>query len=434
MIGLCSLLFVIITVIISRDTSRTQLFFFSFSFFFCFCTVRSHFDLSAADFISFKTEKRFEILVPRTEPQIHTSMTHVHPHSNAAAVPAAAARTAPHSMFETPLATRPASSGSRNQRHRTHSQHSQHKHKLPVKAAPESCRNKAAGRSAKKHHPRDNLYQNKHSLQKRNSANKHINSTSSSATSTTGKRTSSHARKLKWADKQALEAAIRRSRRATSLGASAAPSSEPHLDLARDSLHLLMREAFATCPPEGPISREDLLFHDSFYRGAGELQSYGPADSYTPYCQSFHAPPSPNVPKVPSTMQERHEYSYDSDDLDADQYMSDCSSSDSSSRSLNHKEDDVDEFDLGREIDEACNDLDLTPSDEEDQEDMNGPKSPPFNFGSTPVYMDPYASFDLNDASSPPPYLFSFPRCLSLSLSFRLASLACTFSPFRARD
>ncbi|KAI8610248.1 hypothetical protein BC830DRAFT_765692 [Chytriomyces sp. MP71] len=326
-------------------------------------------------------------------------MTNVHAHSNgghglghAAAVAVAAPRM-PHSVFETKCAL---SSGNRSRQHRNrHYQQNQQQLKDQIPPSSEHGNGKAAGRSSRKHHPRDNFHKNnKHLLQCHNSTNKQTKSTASSVTSTTSSRTSSQVRKLKWADKQALEAAIRRSRRATSLGASAAHSSEPHLDLARDSLHQLMREAFATCPPEGPISREDLLFNDSFYTGASEVQSYGPADSYTPYCQSFHASPSPVAPKLTPRMQPHCEYSYDSDDLDADQYMSDFSSG-SSRSTATHKEGEVDDVDLGREIDEACNELDLIPSEEEN--DVTGSESPPFDFGSTPARMDPYASLDFDD-------------------------------------
>ncbi|KAJ3229167.1 hypothetical protein HDU78_009238, partial [Chytriomyces hyalinus] len=61
----------------------------------------------------------------------------------------------------------------------------------------------------------------------------------------------------------------------------------PSVDLARDSLHTLMDEAFGGKTLAHVVTREDLFLHGRYdvdYQDADAREDYGPDDLYTPYC------------------------------------------------------------------------------------------------------------------------------------------------------
>ncbi|KAJ3247357.1 hypothetical protein HDU77_008629 [Chytriomyces hyalinus] len=100
----------------------------------------------------------------------------------------------------------------------------------------------------------------------------------------------------------------------------------PSVDLARDSLHTLMDEAFGGKTLAHVVTREDLFVHGRYdvdYQDADAREDYGPDDLYTPYCPTS-------------------------------QSLSDCSSE------IDALFDDVmDDSDLDNEIELACRELEL---------------------------------------------------------------------------
>ncbi|KAJ3262981.1 hypothetical protein HDU77_011552 [Chytriomyces hyalinus] len=65
----------------------------------------------------------------------------------------------------------------------------------------------------------------------------------------------------------------------------------PSVDLARDSLHTLMDEAFGGKTLAHVVTREDLFVHGRYdvdYQDADVREDYGPDDLYTPYCPTSH--------------------------------------------------------------------------------------------------------------------------------------------------
>ncbi|KAJ3225534.1 hypothetical protein HDU81_007802 [Chytriomyces hyalinus] len=82
-------------------------------------------------------------------------------------------------------------------------------------------------------------------------------------------------------------------RRAARASNSVTQHESPSVDLARDSLHTLMDEAFGGKTLAHVVTREDLFVHGRYdvdYQDPDAQQEYGPHDLYTPYCPTSQSP------------------------------------------------------------------------------------------------------------------------------------------------